>query len=435
MIDIRSFGKNRAVRNAGWLIGGQVIRLVVGFFVGIFMARYLGPSNYGLINYGAAYTGFFAAFCALGINSILVKELVDHKEQEGEILGTALLLKGFASLLSAVAVVCIVSVLDSGETTTIAVVALCSVGMVFNILETFNYRFQAELASRVTAVATLVGYLLTSAYKIYLMATGRSVLLFALATSLDYVCVGVILIVSYFRRGGQRLRVSLPCAKRLLSRGCHFILPSLMVAIYAQTDKFMLKRMISETEIAYYSTASSLSVTWCFVLGAIIDSVTPEILEAFRDGDTERYRQKNRMLYALVFYISVVVSVLFCLLAYPLVFHLYGDAYLPAVAPLRIVTWYTAFSYLGVARGAWVVCENKQKYLIWIYLSAALSNVVLNLLLIPPLGACGAALASCAAQVVTIAVPFLMPPLRPNAILMAEAIALKGVSLSKKQRK
>ena len=68
---------------------------------------------------------------------------------------------------------------------------------------------------------------------------------------------------------------------------------------------------------------------------------------------------------------------------------------------MQVITWYTAFSYLGVARGAWVVCEGKQKYLTPLYIGSALVNVALNFLLIPCWGATGAAVASLLTQIST----------------------------------
>ena len=151
-------------------------------------------------------------------------------------------------------------------------------------------------------------------------------------------------------------------------------------------------------------------------------------MEAHRDRNAAKYRRMNLLLYAIIFYISIVVSGIFTVFARFIVVLLYGKSYLPAAAPLQVITWYTAFSYLGVARNAWIVCENKQKYLIWIYLSAAIANVILNLLLIPVWGTVGAAIASLAAQIVTTMVtPFFIRPLRPNAVMMVKAIFLKGV--------
>jgi O-antigen/teichoic acid export membrane protein len=107
---------------------------------------------------------------------------------------------------------------------------------------------------------------------------------------------------------------------------------------------------------------------------------------------------------------------------------LYGKAYSPAALPLKIITWYTAFSYFGVARSAWMVCNEKQKYLKYMYIFAAILNVVINAVMIPVWGPSGAALASLITQIFTsIILPYCIKDLRPNAKLMIEAILLKDV--------
>lgn len=420
-------GLQKTVKNAGWLMGGKIAQMLISFFVSIFTARFLGPSNKGLLDYALAYTGFFTSVCTLGINSVLVKEFVDEKDGAGTVLGTALILRVAASLLSAVTICCIVAIVDAGERLTFWVVLLTSLGLVFRVFEIFNYWFHAQLQSKFTAIILLVAYMLTAMYKIVLLVLGKGVLWFSLATSVDYICIAVLLLVVYFKKGGERLRFSWGYAKRLLKKSCYFILPSVMVAIYAQTDKFMLRQMIGDAEIAYYSTASSVCTLWVFVLGAIIDSVNPSIMKAHQ-ADKQLFEKRNKQLYAIVFYAAVSVSVLFFIFADLIIGILYGADYAGAIAPMRIITWYTAFSYLGVARGAWIVCEEKQKYLIYVYVSAALFNVLANLALIPLLGASGAALASLLAQIMTsFVVPLIIPALRPNAKLIWEAVLLKGV--------
>ena len=134
---LQSLRKNKVVKNAGWIIGGKVANKLLAFVVGIFAARYLGPSNYGLINYAAAYAAFFASLCTLGVNSVIVKNFVDHPDQQGETIGTTLLLRAISSLLSALAIIGIVSVVDRGERLTIVVVALYSID--------FNRKSQKEM--------------------------------------------------------------------------------------------------------------------------------------------------------------------------------------------------------------------------------------------------------------------------------------------------
>lgn len=416
---------NRVVKNAGWIMGGKITQMLISLVVGRITARYLGPSNYGLINYAAAYTAFFASICTLGINSVIVKEFVEAPDEEGAIIGTALVLRALSSVFSAITIIGISLVVDAGETTTQLVVALSSIGIIFQIFETFNYWFQAKLQSKITAVATLLAYVITSIYKIVLRIKQSSVIYFAFATSVDYICLAIILFICYKYYGGGRLVFSRQRATSLLKKSYHFILPGLMVAIYGQTDKIMLKHMISDAEIGYYSTAAAICNMWCFVLNAIIDSMYPPIMEAYKN-DRDGFEKKNKLLYVLVFYVSVAASLVFTVFGGIVVQMLYGQEYMPAVAPLRVITWYTAFSYLGVARNAWIVCKERQKYLKYIYCSAAISNVILNWVLIPVWGATGAALASLIAQVITtFVVPFFINGMRENSILMLKAIVFR----------
>lgn len=422
-----AFVKNRTIKNAGWLIGGQLMNKLLAFLVGIFTARYLGPSNYGLINYSAAYTTFFAAVCTLGINSVIVKNLVDHPQEEGTTMGTTLLLQMASSLLSAGMILGIVSVADRGEPETILVVALSSISLFFQVFDSLRGWFQAHLKSKYAAIASVVAYLAMSGYKILLLILQKSVAWFALANAIDYLVVAVFLLAAYRRQGGPKFAFSRRKAGQLLTSSVSFIISGLMVAVYASTDKLMLKQMLSEAAVAHYSLAVSISTMWTFVLSAIIESLYPSIAQ-LHTTDRAAYLRKNRQLYAIVFYISLGMSVLLTVFAEPVIGIFYGEAYLPAVQPLRIVVWYTAFSYLGVARNAWIVCENRQKYLKYLYMSAAVINVILNLAMIPLWGAAGAALASLITQIsTTVLLPALIPPLQENAKLMIEGIRLHDV--------
>ncbi|MBE6781141.1 MAG: flippase [Ruminococcaceae bacterium] len=431
-MNIKSILKNKTAKNAGWIIGEKIVQMVVSLLVGILTTRYLGPSNYGLISYANSFTAFFAAFCTLGINSLMVKELVDNDEDEGKVIGTSIVLRAVASLLSVITIILSVSLIDYGESTTIAVVALCSLGLFFHVFDAFKYWFQRRLQSKFTVIAAFVAYLITATYRVILLITGSSVIWFALATSVDYVCLAILLFIFYKKNNGPKMSFSWSYGKDLFSRSKHFILASLMVSIYAQTDKLMLKQMIGSEDVGFYASATTINGMWCFILAAIIDSVYPSIMEAHKAGNEEEFNRKNRQLYAIIFYVSMGAAVLFNIFAELVIFILYGREFLPSAMPLRIICWYTAFSYLGVARNAWIVSKNVQKHLIKIYAAAAVANVILNVTLIPLLGASGAALASLMAQVLTgFVLPFFIKDLRPNAILMFEAIILKGIKKEK----
>ena len=424
---IKKLLRSKVAKNASWLIAGRVVQMVLSFFVGLLTARYLGPSNYGLISYAGTYTTFFASLCTLGINSIIVKNFIDYPEEEGTTLCTAIILRAISSVASLIAIMGISFVADKGEPITQIIVLLCAVGMVFQIFDTFNYWFQAKLQSKYSAIATLVAYVSVSAYRIILLIFKKDVQWFALASSIDYMVLACFLAIAYKKNNGPKFRFSWEKSKQLLKESYNFILSGLMVSIYGSTDRFMLKQMVNEESVGYYATALTLCNMWVFVLSAIIDSVTPTIMQAY-STNIEIYKQRNRQLYSIVFYVSAFVSVCFMLFGKVAIRILYGEAYIGAAMPLSIITWYTAFSYLGVARNAWIVCERKQLYLKYLYLGAAITNVALNAVLIPRWGASGAAMASLLTQISTILVfPALIKDLRSNVKLMIDAVFLKNV--------
>lgn len=426
-MDFKRILENRTVKNAGWLIGGRFINKILVFLVGLLAARYLGPKNYGLVNYATAYTTFFASLCTLGINAIIIKNFADYPDEEGQAIGTTLVLRAVSSLLSAVMIVGIVSIVDGDEPLTVLVMALSCFELLFHVFDTFKQWFQARLESKYVAMATLLSTVAASAYKIYILIAEKSVAWFALSLSVDYAVVAVCLLVMYKKKKGPRLSFSIKKGKQLLSSSYSFIISGVMVAIFSGTDKLMLKQMLGEESVSYYALAISLSTVASFVLEAIIQSMVPSVIVAYKK-DAELFRKRNRQMYAIVFYVAIVFSLIICVFAEPIVYLCYGKDYAQMITPLRIVVWYTAFSYLGGARSAWLVCENKQNYQNLLYAGAAIFNILMNYVLIPILGPAGVALATLVTQILTtVVLPAAFPPLRANVKLILEAIVLKKV--------
>ncbi len=424
---LKKIKNNKVLSNISWILAGRIFYMLINFIVGVISARYLGPSNYGLIGYAAAYTTFFTSICSLGINSIIVKEFIDNPKKEGEIIGTTLILKLISSFMSLITIIGISLLVDKGDFLTTFVISLYSISILFNIFETFKYWFQSKLQSKYVEISTTIAYLIMALYKIVLLVTGMSVKWFALSNSIEFIAVAISLYIIYRKKGGPRLSFSTSQAKNLLNKSYHFIISGMMVALYNSTDRFMLKQMASDTEVGYYTIAVTISSLSGILLSAIITSLTPVIMKSHNKNKKE-YEKRNKQLYAIVFYISILVSLFITLFSNLIISILYGEKYLASIGVLRILTWYTAFSYLGVARDPWIVCEKLQNCLKYIYIPCAICNIILNYYMIPILGAEGAALASLITQIGTIFIfPLLIEKLRPNVKLIINAILLKGI--------
>ena len=413
--------KNSVFKNAAWIIGCKIMQSLISLVIGLLTARYLGPSNYGVISYVASIVAFALPIMQLGLKQTLVKEFIQAPDQEGRILGTALVINILSSLLCMAGCVAFVAVVDAGEQETILVCALYSLTLIFQATEMTQYWFQSKLLSKYPSIAMLCAYVAVALYKVYLLVTQKSVVWFALSNVLDYFLVSVILMVMYRKVGGQRLRFSWRTGREMLSRSKYYIIPSLMVMIFQHTDRIMIKLMIGEAETGFYSAAVTCIGISGFVFAAVIDSARPVILE-MKEKDQALYEKRVTQLYSIITCMSLAQSIGMAVLAKPIVLLLYGADYAKTASILAVAVWYITFGYYGSVRNIWILAEEKQKYLTGINVAGAMANVVLNLCLIPLWGAVGAALASLVTQFFTnVIIGFIIKPIRRSNYLMLKS--------------
>ena len=413
---------NRVIKNASWMIGCKIAQSVISLIIGMLTARYLGPSNYGLISYAASIAVFLLPLMQLGLSKTLVQEFIKRPDREGEVLGTALVFNVMSAVACMGGMYAFLSVANAGESTTILVGVLYSFSLLFQATEIVQYWFQAKLLSKYPSIASVISYTIVALYKVYLLVTGKSVIWFSVSSTLDYLLISVILLIVYKRMGNQKLKFSWRLGMEMLHSSKYYIVASMMVSVFQQTDRIMLKLMMNEAETGYYSSAITCVSVTAFVFAAIVDSMRPPILEAKHDG-SDAYEPRIIQLYSVITYASLIQSVFMVLLARPIVLILYGEQYLPSVTALRVAVWYVTFSNYGSVRNIWMLAENKQKYLWIINLSGALANVALNAALIPLFGAVGAAAASLVTQFFTnVVIGFILRPIRYNNRLMIRGL-------------
>lgn len=416
------FFQNKVAKNASWIIGCKIAQSLIGLVIGMLTARYLGPSNFGIINYAASMVAFVTPIMQLGLSNVMVQEIVNHPEKDGEILGTSILMSLISAGFCVVGLVVTVFFWNAGETDTLIVCGLYSTILFFQAIELFVYWFQAKYLSKYTSIASFAAYLIVALYKVYLLISGKSVYWFAVSNSFDIMLIAIACFVLYKKKGGGRLSVSLTTAKRLFSKSHYYIVSSLMVVIFAQTDRVMIKNMLGNSETGFYSAAVICAGLTSFVFSAIIDSFRPLIFENKKKSDAT-FENSMSMLYSIVIYLALVQSFLMTIFAPFVIKILYGNDYAPAVSALQIVVWYTTFSYMGSVRNIWILAEGKQKYLWMINLSGAVANVLLNYLFIPKWGINGAALASLITQFFTnVIVNHIICPIRHNNYLIAKGL-------------
>lgn len=259
------------------------------------MQDILGPTNYGTINYAASYISFFTIFCALGLEGIVVKDMISKREQEGIILGSGIAMRLIAGVLSMIAVCVIVYFLNPNDSVLLTVTFLQSIILPFNAFHLIDMWYQSKLNSKVSTIIRCISYTLMSLYKIYLLITGKSVEWFAFSTSLDSLLIALMFMLMYRRNGTRKLKFDYNTSKELLLQSYHLIISTMMAVLYSQMDRVMIGKMMTQTDVGFYTAAATICNMWVFIPQAFANSARPVIME-LKDKDSNMYIRRLKQL-------------------------------------------------------------------------------------------------------------------------------------------
>jgi len=391
-------GFRKYFANTSWLMGERILRMGVSLFVGIYVARYLGPERYGLLSYANSFVGIFLAFATLGLDEIVVRELVKTPEQREIILGSSFLLKLVGTLIMWTAILTTVPFFENDLQTNL-LITIISFGVVFQAFNVIDFNFQANVKSKYVVHAQFVQLIISSIVKIILIVNEAPLIWFASVYCLDAIVLAIGLVFVYFYNGENIFcwKWSFEKSKYLLHDSWPLILAGVVVSIYMKIDQVMIKEMLGAKEVGLYAAAVKLSEAWYFIPMAITSSLFPAIINA-KHYQKEDYYQRLQKLYDLMVWIALAIALPTAILSSWIVELLYGNEYLESSSVLIIHIWSGIFVFLGVASSKYLLAENYIKKTFYRTFVGALLNIIMNYYLIGIMGIEGAALSTFASH-------------------------------------
>ncbi len=419
--------QGRFTKNVTWLLGGKIINMLLQFFVSLATARYLGPSNYGTINYVAAFVSFFSSIASLGLAVVVIKEIAVNESDNNEVIWTSIWLRFGTAILSTISIVALMFITNRDDPMIVQIAILESLSIVFSSFDTINYYFQGKLLSKWTSIAGVLAYIGMSLYRIYLLATGANIVWFALSTSTDMIFQAIFLMLFYTRLEGFKPRFNWRLGKRLLKQSYHYLIAGLITILYAQVDRIMLGNMLDKTAVGYYSAALTISHLWSMIPTALIQSLSPLLYEA-AGKSRNQFLRRLRQSYAALFWLNALYSIFVCLFAHWIILILYGKDYLAGTNALRIVVWYYGLSTMSTLNQVYLANDEKDKYINRFCIVGLVTDVVLNFALIPIMGINGAAIATLITHIVIqIVMPYAFKETREIAVCIIRGALLQDV--------
>ena len=383
------------INNTGWQFADNILRMGVGLVIGVWVARYLGPEQYGLLSYALAFGALFLPLTSVGLEEIVVRNIVRDPLSKDETLGTAFVLKligGSAAFVVPTALVLVLRPTDDLSQWLVWIIVLGNLFQAFNVIESW---FNSQIQAKYIALARSAAFITCSGIKIALILTGASLITFAVVATLEVGLGSLGLVIAYRSQSCSLLnwRATVNRARSLLHDSWPLLFSMVAITIYQRIDQIMLMEMVGSEEVGIYSVAVRLTEVWIFIPTVLFWSVFPSILEAKKISD-ELFYDRLQKFYNLMALISYAIAVPMTILSPWLVDTLFGEVYAGAVIMLATLVWANLFWNLEMARCAFLASMNWNRFYFLTVFLACLLNIALNYFLIPRYGGMGAVVAS-----------------------------------------
>jgi O-antigen/teichoic acid export membrane protein len=393
-INFRSASFKKYFSNTSWLIFEKIARLILNFFVTVYVIRYLGPNEFGIYSYAISFYGLFVAFVSLGLESISIRELVKHPEKRELILGSVFYTQLVGAVI-AISLIALTLLITAEEVFTSSLILIISISSFFQTFNVIDYYFRSTVKAKYSVYVLFTSILIISLIKFTLILIKAPLIYFIIAFALEFVfnAFGYIVVYHFQKLKIVHWKFDKELAISLLKDSWPLILSGVVVSIYMKVDQVLIKNMLDVKEVGYYAAAVRLSESWYFIPVAISNALFPAIVNA-KNISRELYLTRLQKLYDVLAWTAIGISIPVSFFSADIINLLYGSKYLSSAPILTIYIWAGAAVFLGVASSQYLVTENLTKISLMRTSLGMIANVILNIIFIPRYGIIGSALAT-----------------------------------------
>lgn len=390
----------KIISNINWLTFGKILHMGISIFIVAWVARYLGPQKYGSLNYAIAFVALFSALSKLGLDEIIVRNIVNNPHKKEEFLGTTLWLKFLGSIVLFLLASGLINFLNTDNTKIKIFVVIVAFGYIFTPFDTIDIWFQSQVQSKYTVFSRFISFMVVSILKILLILTQSPLIAFVWIIAIESIITAIFLVAFYQAKTPTSVfdwKIRFSTSKGVLKDCWPLILAGITIMIYMRIDQVMIGSMMNSSALGIYSSAVRISEKWYFIPMFISASVFPSIIKA-KKVNKKLYLNRLQKLYDFFTWFSISVALLVTIFSGLIINTLYGKEYANATSVLSIHIWAGVFVFLGVASSKYLIAENLIKISFYRTILGAFSNIILNIVLIRSYGIIGAAYATLISQ-------------------------------------
>lgn len=385
--------RDRIFRNFSWLFADKIVRMGLGLVVGVWVTRYLGPANYGILSYISAIIAMFTFVAQLGLDTVVVKELVDKRFPKECLIGTVFWLKMAGGVLAYFLIVGVAALADVGTYIT-GLLMISAFSVIARSIEVIDLWFQSQTLSKYIVLSNTIAAIICSFVKIACVLFEQTLSAFVIIGVIEILIAKCFYIFYYKKTKNQfSFAISIECAKCLMSQSWPLMISSMLVTIYIYIDQVMLQRLMGEKEVGIYAVGIKFSEIFYFIPMCVLSSIQPKMVALYKEN-RKYFEESLQKIFSFASLFSYLVMIFIWMIAPTLIGLLYGLEYLDSADILRIHIFAFVFVFYGVLRSLYLLVEGKNRLSAWGTALGAVINVFMNLFLIPRYGGVGAAWAT-----------------------------------------
>jgi len=384
----------------------KVFRLVLALGISIVIARTLGPEQFGILQYAVSFAGLFGMMISLGIEPIIVRDLVQYPERAGQILGTTMVMRAVVATGAFLLLMAVGAASQSREV--YLLIAIIGLGFLFQPFLVIEQYFLSQTKASRSSIVFMLAALSGAIWAGFCILSDASLPFFALQSVIESLVIasGLYLVFHLYAESRIKLAFDRKLMKSIMVE-CWPVAASLaMIGLYSNIDKIMIKEILGGAETGVYVAAVRLSEAWYFVPMVIVNSLLPAIVRA-RNVSEHHYRRRMQNLYDLLVWLAIIIALPVSLLADSIIRALYGELYVESAPILAIHVWYGGVVFLSVASGRWLILEGLARIYLLRTAIGVVVNIILNSALIPYLGILGAVVSAGLSQLIVLLFPSL----------------------------
>lgn len=382
------------LKNSSWLLFARLFTLVVAFFTTVYVIRYLGPENYGTLSYALSFVTLFAFLSSLGIDQIVYRELVKRPEDEGKILSSAFTLKiigGFLAILLTLAT----AIFSGANQIELLLISIISLTLFASAGQITTYAYQARVQLKYPSLITVYTSIILAIAKLLVIYFDKGIIYFALILVLETI-VYSLLYFFFYQLHFKLLKtwqVDRATIYNLLNTSWPLMMSTVSIIIYSRIDQVMLKHYLDVSAVGIYDAAVRLSDVWYIIPNVILAALFPAIINAQKSSLT-LFRKRIHLCAGLLIGLNLLIILPTNFLAPYIIELLFGTAFMESSSVLTIYIWSLIGFSLGQLMNAYLIAQNFTYIYLYTSVVTVLTNVALNIVLIPEYGVSGAAFAT-----------------------------------------